>query len=184
MRKIVNIPNILTMSRIIILPFFAFGFFSRSKFGIYLSLSIFLICCATDFLDGYYARTHKQTTKLGQMLDPMADKILTAVAILFIVGFDFVSIFAIIPAAVILCREIIISGIRDAVTFRHKSFRTSKLAKWKTASQMISIALLMYSKAIDCHYLSMIGEFLFWISAIVTAISGVMYCRRHLLGIG
>ncbi|MDR0744392.1 MAG: CDP-diacylglycerol--glycerol-3-phosphate 3-phosphatidyltransferase [Holosporales bacterium] len=174
-----NIPNILTMSRIIILPFFAFCFFLQSQFGIYLTLCIFLLCCLTDFLDGYYARAYRQTTKLGQMLDPMADKILISVAILFIVGFKFVSVFSLIPAAIILCREIIISEIRDIASVSRKIFKTSKLAKLKTASQMLAIALLIYSKAIDSVALSVIGELLLWGASLASIISGIRYYRQH-----
>lgn len=180
MNKTLNVPNILTISRVLAIPFFALGFFVKSKSGILFSLIIFVLCCMTDFLDGYLARTYKQTTKFGQMLDPMADKILVSVAILFIVGFGFVSTISLIPAAVILCREITISCVRDIVDQSLAVFKTSRLAKYKTALQMLAISLIILSGFYENRSIRAIGELFFWISAIIAALSGIIYCKRHL----
>ena len=183
MKPIFNIPNVLTISRILAIPFFAIGFFFESKNGVLFSLVIFVLCCTTDFLDGYLARTYKQTTRFGQMLDPMADKILVSVAILFIVGFDFIATWTLIPASVILSREIIISGVRDIVVQSNLTFKTSHLAKYKTAIQMLSISLILSSGIWKNFYLDVIGELLFWFSAIIAALSGILYCKRNLWGL-
>lgn len=180
MNNLFNIPNILTLSRICLLPFFVGCFFINSKLGLILALIIFVFCCITDYFDGYYARAHKQTTKLGQMLDPLADKILISITILFIVGLKMVSNYTIIPAAIILCREIIISGVRDAAEFSGKNFKTSYLSKCKTATQMLSLSLIIFSNIINSNCLLKIGAAMFWISAIIAIISGVIYCKLHL----
>lgn len=180
MNKFLNIPNILTLSRICLLPFFVGCFFINSKSGLTLSLIIFVFCCITDYFDGYYARAFKQTTKIGQMLDPLADKILVSITILLIVGLRLVSTYTIIPAAIILCREIIISGVRDATEFSGKNFKTSYLSKCKTATQMISLALIILSNILDLDILLKIGEAMFWGAAIIAVISGFIYCKTHL----
>ena len=183
MNRIITIPNLLTISRMAILPFFMLAFFLRSNFGDISALCIFLFCCITDYLDGYLARTYKQTTNLGQILDPLADKVFISITILFIVGFSKISTISIIPAAIILCREIIISGVRDAAISNKKNFTTSKLSKWKTATQMMSISLILISDTCSHQFrgiVSVSGEILFWISSIVSIISGISYCKIHL----
>lgn len=179
MSKFFNIPNVLTMSRIFLLPFFAFGFFLESRQGMIISLTIYIFCCVTDYLDGYLARAYKQTTEIGKMLDPLADKILVSISLLFIVGFGMVSKITIIPAAIILCREIIISGVRDATTSSGRNFKTSVLSKWKTASQMSSIAIIFISFICGSKIVFQIGEAMLWISSIIALISGLIYCKRH-----
>lgn len=175
-----TVPNTLTISRMVLLPFFALGFFLNSKLGLTLSLLIFVACCITDYLDGYYARAYKQSTKLGQMLDPLADKIVVSIAILFIVGFRIVSIHAIIPAAIILCREVIISGIRDATEFSGHNFKTSFLSKCKTATQMLSISIVLLAAITEGKTTAFIGESLLWISSLIAIVSGLLYCKHHL----
>jgi cardiolipin synthase len=152
----------------------------NSRNGLIVSLSIFIFCCATDYLDGYYARTHKQITKIGQMLDPLADKILIAITILFIVGFNMVSQYSLIPASIILCREIIISGVRDVSERSGYGFKTSKLSKWKTVTQMISMALILFSEIINSKNILCIGEILLWLASVIAVISGLIYCKRYL----
>ena len=177
--KLLTLPNILTISRMFLLPLFALGFFLNSKIGLIISLTVFIFCCITDYLDGYYARMYKQTTKLGQMLDPLADKIVVAIAILFIAGFHIISRLAIIPAAIILCREIVISGVRDATEFSGNSFRTLFLSKCKTATQMLAISTLMFATIIKSHIASVAGETILWLSSLIAIVSGVIYCKRH-----
>ena len=179
MSKFFNIPNILTLSRIFLLPFFASGFFLESKQGMIISLAIYIFCCITDFLDGYLARTYKQTTEIGKMMDPLADKILVSISLLFIVGFGMISKITIIPAAIILCREIIISGVRDATTNSGRNFKTSVLSKWKTASQMSSIAMIFIAFIFEYKFVSDIGEAMLWISSVIAICSGLIYCKRH-----
>ena len=179
-RIFLTIPNILTLSRMLLLPFFMVGFFFKDKTGMIMSFVVFIICAITDFLDGYYARAYKQTTKLGQMLDPLADKIVVSIAILFIVGFRIVSIYSIIPSAIILCREFAISGIRDASSISGKDFKTLFISKCKTATQMVAISMAMFANIFKSNIVLFIGELLLWVSSIIAIISGIIYYYRHL----
>jgi cardiolipin synthase len=145
-----------------------------------LSLIIFLFCCVTDYLDGYYARAYKQITKLGQILDPLADKILISVSLLFIVGFGLVGRFSTIPASIILCREIIISGVRDGIIASRRKFSTSTLAKWKTSTQMTAIILVLVAEVIGSADIRWFGEMTLWASSVIATISGIMYCKDHI----
>ena len=179
MKNFFTVPNTLTVSRMFLLPLFALGFFMDSKFGLTISLSVFIFCCITDYLDGYYARAYKQSTKIGQMLDPLADKIVVSIAILFIVGFQVISKYAIIPASVILCREVIISGIRDATELSGHNFKTSFLSKCKTATQMLSISVVLLGAILESSSISKTGEAMLWISSVIAIISGLIYCKNH-----
>ena len=114
------------------------------------------------------------------MLDPLADKIVVSIALLFVVGFHIVSSYAIIPASVILCREIIISGIRDATEFSGRSFKTLFLSKFKTATQMLAISIAITAMILQSQLLLTIGEILLWISSIIAIVSGCIYCKRHI----
>ena len=178
-RIFLTIPNILTLSRMLLLPLFMVGFFFQDKTGLTTSFVVFIVCVITDYLDGYYARAYKQTTKLGQMLDPLADKIVVSIAILFIVGFRLVSIYSIIPSAIILCREFAISGMRDASSVSGKNFKTLFIAKCKTATQMIAILTAIFANIIQSKMVLFISELLLWISSIIAIISGfIYYCRQ------
>ncbi|MDR1333090.1 MAG: CDP-diacylglycerol--glycerol-3-phosphate 3-phosphatidyltransferase [Holosporales bacterium] len=179
MNRISTVPNILTISRVLLLPVFALGFFMETKNGMILALAVFVLCCITDYLDGYYARAYKQTTKFGRILDPLADKILVAIAILFLIGFNIMSRLSIIPAAVILCREVIISGIRDATEAAGDCFKTTILAKWKTAMQMLAISIVIFANVIESETVSVVGEAMLWGSAVIAVCSGLIYCRRR-----
>ncbi|MDR1391172.1 MAG: CDP-diacylglycerol--glycerol-3-phosphate 3-phosphatidyltransferase [Holosporales bacterium] len=180
MNKFFTLPNILTVSRVFVLPIFALGFFIESRLGAIISFSIFVLCCATDYLDGYYARMYKQTSKIGRMLDPLADKILISISILFIVGFDLISGYTIIAAAIILCREVIISGVRDVAETSERNFKTSLLSKWKTASQMFSVAIVLLSNIGKSVAILKFGEIMFWTSSIIAIVSGITYCQKYL----
>ncbi|MDR2459086.1 MAG: CDP-diacylglycerol--glycerol-3-phosphate 3-phosphatidyltransferase [Holosporales bacterium] len=178
MNKISTVPNILTISRVLLLPIFAFGFFMESKSGAVLALLIFVLCCVTDYLDGYYARAYKQATKLGRILDPIADKILVSISVLFMASFGMLSRTALIPSAVILCREVVISGVRDIAESKDGYFKTALLAKWKTAMQMVSIATVILASVLESGMLAGIGEVMIWGSAGIAVCSGFIYCRR------
>lgn len=180
MNKLINTPNILTVSRIILIPVIVFCFFMQSTSGNAIVLAIFVFCCITDFLDGYFARAYKQTTKLGQILDPIADKVLISTTILFLAGFQKISSLTLIPACLILCREVMISEIRDIVFAQKKQFTTSVAAKWKTAVQMFSIATILTAQLLPNNgNILIIGEALFWFSSIISLFSGISYYIRH-----
>lgn len=178
MSQILNIPNILTLSRIALLPGFIGGFYMHSNAGLVLSFVVFIICCITDYLDGYLARAYKQTTDIGKLLDPLADKILVLVAILYMVGFDMVSQHTLIPVAVTVCREIMVSSLRGSVMNSGSLFNTSILAKCKTATQMFGLAIIFISYIFDFYPVCYLGEALLWLSAILAIVSGIQYIRQ------
>ena len=176
--KIINLPNVLTISRILLLPVFILGFYLKTKLGLLLSLSIFILCCITDYLDGYIARTYNQTTELGKILDPMADKILVFISILCILCFNMVSKWALIPSAINICRDLIITSLRNIISTSGGTFKTSYLAKCKTAAQMISIVVILLFNIISLNKGIIFGELLLWISAIIAIVSGIKYCSK------
>ncbi len=180
MKAYLTLPNVLTLSRFFLLPFFIVGFYINSKAGMLMSFCVFVVCCITDYLDGYYARSMKQVSRLGQMLDPLADKVLISIAIVSIFGFELASRYSVVPATIILCREIAISGVRDASEESGSCVKTSLLSKWKTATQMISLSLIFLAPIIDCIHIRYIGELLFWLSATLAVISGLKYCQKHI----
>lgn len=179
MYQLLTIPNLLSLSRIALLPAFMLGFHISHKWGLLLSFCIFVLCSLTDYFDGYFARLYKQTTKLGKLLDPLADKILVSVSILYLIGFNMVSKYALIPASITLCRELIVTSLRKTIEYNGTNFKTSYLAKCKTALQMTSIALIFLSKIIESKNGIVFGEILLWISAWLATMSGVKYLLNY-----
>lgn len=150
-RKLFNLPNVLTVSRILLIILLIPCFYIRTELTHVLAFVIFVTACVTDYLDGYLARTWKQTTRFGQLFDPIADKMLISTTLLLMAGFDFFSKFTMIPAIIILCREIFISGLREFVSAKNISLSVTRLAKYKTAIQMLSIGLLLMSDVFKMH---------------------------------
>lgn len=177
--KIINAPNILTISRVFLLPVIVYLFFTNTQISDILASFIFIFCCVTDFLDGFLARTYKQSTLIGQILDPMADKVLIVTTIFCIGVFQKISGITMIPACIILCREVIISDIRDFVFASKIKFSTSHLAKWKTALQMVALSTILLGNAFCISHIIFIGEILLWLSAILSIISAVLYFIRY-----
>lgn len=179
-----GLPNYLTLFRIALIPVVAVLFFLNSDLGYWIASFFFVIACITDYLDGYYARTLRQTTQLGQFLDPMADKLLIASTLLLLVGFDHIKGISLIPAIIILCRELLVSGLREFLAETKMSMPVTQLAKWKTALQMVSLTILIAATPLtDYVYLHTLGTFGLWISAALTLITGYDYCRfglKHL----
>ncbi|MBN9412864.1 MAG: CDP-diacylglycerol--glycerol-3-phosphate 3-phosphatidyltransferase [Candidatus Paracaedimonas acanthamoebae] len=173
-----GLPNYLTLFRIILIPVVAALFYLNSNLGYWIASFFFVIACITDFLDGYYARTLRQTTQLGRFLDPMADKLLIASTLLLLVGFDHIKGISLIPAIIILCRELLVSGLREFLAETKISMPVTQLAKWKTALQMTSLTILIAATPLtDFLYLRILGTFGLWASAILTLITGYDYCR-------
>ena len=138
----------------------------------------------TDFLDGYLARIWKQTSNIGRMLDPIADKLLVATCLLLLAADTDKTIagWSLWAAIIILCREILVSGLREYLASLKVSVPVTQLAKWKTAIQMVAIGFLLAGPARDkvLPYTTEIGILLLWISAIVTLYTGYDYFRAGL----
>jgi CDP-diacylglycerol--glycerol-3-phosphate 3-phosphatidyltransferase len=150
-----NLPNILTLCRLIAAPGVAvmFLYFTR-PYADWFALILFVLAAITDWFDGYLARAWKQETKLGAMLDPIADKAMVVIALMVIIGFSSWSPWLVLPATVILFREVFVSGLREYLGDVAGTLKVTALAKWKTTCQMIAIAVL-FSQGVFEHYLGM-----------------------------
>ncbi len=150
-----NLPNILTLLRLLAAPMVAvmFLYFTR-PYADWFALLLFVSAAVTDWFDGYLARAWKQETKLGAMLDPIADKAMVVIALMVIIGFSSWSPWLVLPATVILFREVFVSGLREFLGDVAGTLRVTPLAKWKTTFQMTAIAVL-FSHGVFEHYLGM-----------------------------
>jgi cardiolipin synthase (CMP-forming) len=185
------LPNILTYSRIAAVPVVVACLFVQSVQGgplwvRWVALAIFIAAGVTDFLDGYYARTLGQSSAFGRMLDPIADKLLVASCLLMLAMDETIKGWSLWAAVIILCREILVSGLREYLAALRVSVPVTKLAKWKTTVQLVAIGFLVAGKAGDAilPWTTQIGIALLWISAIVTLYTGWDYFRagvRHIV---
>ena len=150
-----NLPNILTILRLLAAPGLAvmFLYFSR-PYADWCALVLFVSAAITDWFDGYLARSWSQETRLGAMLDPIADKAMVVIALMVIVGYSSMSPWLVLPATVILFRELFVSGLREYLGAVSGSLKVTALAKWKTTAQTVAIAVL-FAQGIFEHYLGM-----------------------------
>ena len=179
-----KIPNILTIGRIILVPIFVFSFYLPGLLGDLIPLFIFLLASFTDFLDGLLARLFKEESKLGELLDPIADKIIVATALVLLVMNDTIKDYEVIAAIIILIREILISGLREFLSKAKISMPVSGLAKFKTFIQMFSIAILLTGESgnrlinFQDHNAHSIGIIPLWLSAFLTLYTGYDYVKK------
>ena len=177
-------PNYLTIGRIIIVPIFVFTFYLPGFYGDILPFALFVIASFTDFLDGLLARMYKEESKLGELLDPIADKIIVATALLLLVMDQTIKNYEVIAAIIILTREILISGLREFLAKGKIKLPVSNLAKLKTFLQMISISLLLLGDTgnkilnFQDYNAQTIGIILLWLSAFLTLYTGYDYLRK------
>ncbi len=148
-----TIPNILTTLRLLAAPAVAvmFLYFTR-PYADWFALILFIGAAVTDWFDGYLARSWKQESRLGAMLDPIADKAMVMIALLVIVGYSSMSPWLVLPATVIVFREVFVSGMREFLGDTAGTLKVTKLAKWKTTAQMIAISVL-FAQGVFEHYL-------------------------------
>jgi cardiolipin synthase (CMP-forming) len=186
------LPNLLTFGRIAAIPAVVACMFWSQIFhgGLWLrwvALFIFITAGLTDLVDGYVARTWGQVSPLGRMLDPIADKLLVASCLLMLAADGTILGWSLLAAIVILCREILVSGLREFLAEFRVHVPSTRLAKWKTFVQLLAVGFLIAGEAGDeiLPITTQIGITLLWISAIVTLYTGWDYLRaagRHLLG--
>jgi cardiolipin synthase len=185
-KRAFNLPNLLTYARILAVPlvvlcFFLEGRLQSSDFARWSALILFILASVTDYFDGYLARAWKQTSNIGRMLDPIADKLLVATCLLLLAADTDRTIagWTLWAAIIILCREILVSGLREYLAALKVSVPVTQLAKWKTAAQMVAIAFLLLGPAGDkiVPYWTQIGIALLWVSAILTLYTGYDYFR-------
>jgi cardiolipin synthase len=193
------LPNLLTYARIAAVPAVVACMYWQNilQGGLWLrwiALAIFVAAAITDFLDGYFARIWSQQSTFGRMLDPIADKLLVASCLLMLAADDTIKGRAVWAAIVILCREILVSGLREYLAELRVSVPVTRLAKWKTAAQLLAIGFLLAGLAGDNVVSAFIGRDtrvitdtgigLLWLSALVTLYTGYDYFRagvRHLI---
>ncbi len=188
-----NLPNVLTYARILAVPlvvlcFFLEGRLQSSDFARWSALFVFIAASITDYFDGYLARAWKQTSNIGRMLDPIADKLLVSTCLLLLAADTDRTIagWSLWAAIIILCREILVSGLREYLAALKVSVPVTQLAKWKTTIQMIAIAILLVGPAGDkiVPFTTELGLVLLWIAAIVTLYTGYDYFRagvKHII---
>ena len=179
-----KIPNILTIGRIIVVPIFVITFFLPGMYGDLIPFFLFVGASFTDFLDGLLARLLKEESKLGELLDPIADKILVCAALVLLVMNETIKNYEVIAAIIILTREILISGLREFLAKGQISMEVTSLAKLKTFLQMLSIAILLTGESgnklinFQDYNAQTIGIVLLWLSAFLTLYTGYDYLRK------
>jgi cardiolipin synthase len=181
MAKIYTIPNIITFIRIILIPIILYLLFSENPNIVLLAGGLFIVSSVSDYFDGYLARVLNQSSKLGTLLDPIADKLLIASVIVVLVDTNVISNLHVIPAIIILLREIAISGLREFLAKMNTDMPVSKLAKYKTTFQMVSLSILIISLGFELNdFLWNLGLITLWIAAIITLLSGYNYMAKGL----
>ena len=179
-----QIPNILTIGRIIIVPIFVITFFLPGYFGDLIPFFLFILASFTDYLDGLLARLFKEESKLGELLDPIADKIIVSAALILLVMNGTIKNYEVIAAIIILTREILISSLREFLANVKVSMPVTNLAKFKTFLQMFSIALLLTGEVgnklinFEDYNAQTIGLILLWVTAFLTLYTGYGYLAK------
>ena len=181
-----TLPNLLTLSRIVVVPLLVAAFYLDRPMANWIACGLFTAASLTDFLDGYLARSWHQVTRFGRFLDPVADKVMVAAALFMMVARGPIAGWLVLPALVIMCREILVSGLREFLAGINVGMPVSNLAKWKTALQMVAIALLLLGDAGPAWLPAIwIGAWALWIAAALTLVTGWDYLRaglRHMTG--
>ena len=186
-----TLPNVLTLSRIFAVPLLVFLLWKPAPYDYLITFVLYCMVGITDYFDGYLARAQGKISKLGQFLDPIADKIMVAAVIVMLMASrradghpPIIQDFAIIPALIILLREIIVSGLREFLGSLQVSVPVSALAKWKTTLQLVALGALIFGGAFpDQHWIEAVGLVSLWAAAALTMVTGYDYLRiglRHM----
>jgi CDP-diacylglycerol--glycerol-3-phosphate 3-phosphatidyltransferase len=188
--KAFNLANLLTYGRLAAVPaVVGLLFWPEDHWSRWVALAVFALAAITDYLDGYIARTFAQQSALGRMLDPIADKLLVAACLLMLVADKTIQSWDIWAALVILCREILVSGLREFLAELKVGVPVSRVAKWKTTFQLLSLGFLIAGPAGETVLPGniLIGRVLLWGSAILTLYTGWDYLKtgiRHIVDEG
>ncbi len=180
-KKQVNIPNLLTMLRIWAIPAIVLTFFFNSPGWAWTGVILFAAAGITDYMDGYLARHLNQLSRFGRVLDPIADKLLVGSILLMMAYTGRLTGWGIIPAVVILCREILVSGLREFLAEIKVGCPVTRLAKWKTACQMTALPVLMVAQESitgnSATFLFILGQLALWGAATLTVMTGYDYWK-------
>jgi len=173
-----NIANILTLSRIASIPLIAALLFFEQPVFRWTALVLYAVACITDFFDGYIARRMDQVSALGRFLDPIADKLVVGAILMAMTATQQINGWSVLPALIIMCREIMVSGLREYLATLKIGVPVSLLAKWKTTLQMVALGFLIVGDAgPDWLPVTMIGDVLLWVAAVLTVMTGYDYLR-------
>lgn len=170
-----SIPNILTISRIVVIPVIFLSIYIHSQLWSMFAAVLFIIAAITDYFDGYLARRWGETSVFGRLLDPIADKLLVASALVIILANKMVHPISYIPVIVILCREILVSGLREFLSNVKVNLPVTRLAKWKTGFQMTALSMILVG-----YMWQPIGEVLLWVAGVLTFLTGYQYFQKSL----
>lgn len=178
-----SLPNLLTYGRILAVPAVAACFYFKGDTPRWIAFGLFFFAAVSDFFDGYLARAWQQQSALGRMLDPIADKLLVSVSLLMLAADGTIGGWSLAAAIIILCREILVSGLREFLAELQVSVPVTQLAKWKTTFQLVAIGLLLAGPAGEdlLPGTTLAGLVALWIAAILTLYTGYDYFRA---GIG
>jgi cardiolipin synthase len=176
-----HLPNLLTFTRIVLVPAFVAAFWIPMPAGRWVAFVVFVIAAITDYADGWIARKRQAESRLGQMLDPIADKLLISAALMMLVYMDDIRGFVIVPALIILAREILVSGMREFLATIAVTVPVSSISKLKTAVQVIALAVLIVAPAVEHVWggLHQIGIVALWGAAVLTIYTGVSYVQAN-----
>ena len=176
-----SLPNLLTLSRIVIIPLVVGLFFIHESWAAYAACGLYAAACITDYFDGWLARAWAQESDIGKFLDPIADKLLVAACLVMLVAVDRLTGLSVLPAVVILLREVLVSGLREYQATLNVGVPVTRLAKWKTTIQMLAIGFLIIGDYGPVSVPSLtIGIAGLWAAAILTFVTGWDYMQAGL----
>ena len=176
-----SLPNLLTISRILVIPLVALLLAHDAAFARLAALALFAGACATDYLDGYLARKRAEVSGLGRFLDPIADKLLVAAVLVMLLANGSLTGWMVVPVMLILGRELLVSGLREYLAELRVPMPVSKLAKWKTTGQMLALGLLIPTgPAFEPWPFQGLGEVCLLLATLLTLITGWDYLKRGL----
>lgn len=183
--KMKNLPNLLTMFRLAVVPLIILGAFFDN---LWVRICLILLYCAaafSDFLDGYLARQYNMISNFGRIFDPISDKILVLGTLLMVTVRDgYLAELLLIPFAIIMTRELMVAGIREGLSSSHVIIKVSSKGKYKTAFQMLALGFLIAgNKVLPFVHADIVGLILLWLATVLTVITAVEYVlqsRKHL----
>lgn len=181
-----NIPNWLTLSRIGIIPLIVFLTYFSFPLKYFIICGLYLLACATDFLDGHVARWLNQTSRFGRIMDPVSDKLLVISVVVILLANGCLNGVHMVAALLIILREVLISSLREFLSEVKVIMPPSQLAKWKTSVQMVALAILLVASALPSQeWVKNLGLVLLWLAVLITVRTGYSYLRvglRHMVG--
>lgn len=182
-----SLPNLLTISRIVVIPVIFLSIYIHAVWWSVIAAVLFIMAAITDYFDGYLARSRNETSAFGRLLDPIADKLLVLSALLIIVANRMVDELSYIPVGIIMCREVLVSGLREFLAEVKVGMPVTRLAKWKTGFQMTALSMILMSRVgiieIGGTFVpvwGVLGEVLLWVAGVLTFITGYDYFKKSL----